>query len=194
MDMRKRSAESFRVVPQTRFGPATTWQSHPRWADWLVVSELESVWPEALAFIRSTIEATPDRYVRNEGAMQALLSNAAADGFVVVDRESVVGFDARRKDALLAPLRETMSALVRDLQAHGHPWAKAEKRFGDELDALAVDSDGRVLVMEVKPGNQTAALGWTTAQVALYHWLFTAWAQQEPARAHAVLTGCWRSA
>jgi hypothetical protein len=82
-----------------------------------------------------------------------------------------------------------MSALVRDLESRGHPWAKADKRFGDELDALAVDSDGRVLVMEVKPGIQTAALGWTTAQVALYHWLFTSWAQQEPYRAREVLTG-----
>jgi hypothetical protein len=121
--------------------------------------------------------------------MQALLSNAASDRFVVVDRESMVAFDVRTKDPFLAPLKEAMSALVRDLDSRGHPWAKADKRFGDELDALAVDSDGRVLVMEVKPGIETAALGWTSAQVARYHWLFTAWARQEPDRAHEVLTG-----
>jgi len=181
--------ESFRVTPQQRFGPAATWQAPPAWTDWLDAAQLEAVWPDVLAFIRSTIEAAPERYVRSEGGMQAFLSNAASDRFVVIDRGSVIGFDARTKDAFLAPLNKAMSALVRDLESRGHPWAKEGKRFGDELDALAVDADGRVLVMEVKPGIETAALGWTPAQVALYYSLFTAWARQEPGLAHDVLKG-----
>jgi hypothetical protein len=189
IDLRGRG-EFFRFDPQRRFGPAAAWQSPPAWTNWLAASELEAVWPEVLAFVRSTIEAAPDRYVRSEGAMQALLSSAAADRFVVVDRESVIGFDhARAKQAFLAPLNELLSVAVGDLESRGHRWAKAGKRFGDELDALVVDADGRVLVMEVKPGIQTAALGWTPAQVALYHSLFSSWARQDPGLAHEVLTG-----
>ena len=183
--------EMFRVVLQPRFGPMATWQTTPpTWATWLVASELEVVWPQVLGFIRATIKAAQDRYVRIEGGMQALLSNAASDRFVMVDRESVIAFDSLvAKNAFLAPLDELLSKVVRDLESRGYGWAKDGKGFGDELDALAVDADGRVLVMEIKPGSATASLGWTPAQVARYHRLFDAWAQQGPGHAREVLKG-----
>jgi hypothetical protein len=181
--------QAFRVVPQMQFGLATTWVRRPPWTEWQVASQLKSLWPDALTYIRSTIDAAPERYVRSEGAMQALLANLVSDRFAVVDRESVVGFDPGVKTQFLAPLSSLLSAVVRDLRSQGYSWATADKRFGDEIDALAVDADGRLLVIEVKPGLNTAGVGWTPAQVARYLWLFTAWAQQDPAHAHAVLTG-----
>ena len=45
---------------------------------------------------------------------------------------------------------------------------------------LAVDHDGRVLVVEVKHGGDTAGRGWTPAQVALSLRLCQRWVQATP--------------
>jgi hypothetical protein len=70
-----------------------------------------------------------------------------------------------------------------------HRWAATPKRFGNELDTLAVDAAGRLLVIEVKPGSPTPALAWTPCQVAVYTRLTRAWVEQDPSYAREVVEG-----
>jgi hypothetical protein len=191
LDLAYASDGRFRVLPQTKFGPGMDWNLAPAWADPLPLDEMARLWPEVIDYAVATIAATPPRYTQKEGGMQAVLSNADADDFAVIDREVVVGFSPRSKDAFLAPTKNALSNLVPDLVSQGEVWAR-ERSFGDELDALAIDSEGRVLVMEVKPGTETTDLGWTPAQVLLYHRLLSSWAEQDAESAPQALDGMLR--
>ena len=188
LDLEHRSDGRLRVRPQTRFGPGREWDSPPEWTDFLPLVDLVRLWPEVIVYAQDTIDAADARYTRSEGGMQAVLSNAGSEGFEVIDREAVIGFDARSKAAFLAPIKRALSDLVPALRAEGETWAR-EGSFGDELDALAIDREGRVLIVEVKPASETTAVGWTPAQVFLYYRLFSAWVEQEPDSAPEVLEG-----
>jgi hypothetical protein len=141
LDLEHRSDGRLRVRPQTRFGPGKEWDAPPPWTEFLPLADLVSLWPEVISYAQATIDAADARYTRSEGGMQAVLSNADSDDFAVIDREAVIGFDARVKDAFLAPIKGALSDLAPDLLDTGEAWAR-ERHFGDELDALAIDSEG----------------------------------------------------
>ena len=152
-------------------------------------SALLGDWHEVLRHIDNTVERAPENY-KNEGRMQAALSKAGSETFVVFDREAVAGFASQAiKDVTLPVLSQPLAAAHAELRERQHKWAVAEKSFGDEVDALAVDASGRLLVIEVKPGAPTPPLAWTPAQVALYLRIFSAWAAQDPDHARRVVAG-----
>lgn len=63
---------------------------------------------------------------------------------------------ADRKAALRRLLENAQRALAVD-----HAWATGHKPPGDKVDALALDTRGRILVVEVKPGSQRSTVVWT---------------------------------
>jgi hypothetical protein len=140
-----------------------------------------------MTYVRAAIDAAPARYVNAEGLMQARLARGGA-GIATIDREVVIAFPGEEaKNAALAPDAVAIEA-ARQTLAATEPWAVADKRLGDELDLLAVDGDGRVLIVEAKHGSDTAGVGWTPAQVARYLRVVQLWAGATPSAAD-VLNG-----
>src|SRR3954451_11238982 len=120
-------------------------------------------------------------------ASKALLGRGTSD-FGAIDREVVINFPSQpAKAAALAGEAAGIHA-AREQLALTRRWAEKEKAFGDELDLLAVDRAGRVLVVEVKHGTDTGGVGWTPAQVALYLRLCQLWVDATP-WAGSVLNG-----
>src|SRR5207302_1685926 len=52
------------------------------------------------------------------------------------------------------------------------------ERLGGELDLLAVDPVGRLLVIEVEPGTSVPGITWAPLQVTFYAELFRKWASE----------------
>jgi hypothetical protein len=151
-------------------------------AAWSVPQSLEwlaAEWAAVMGYVRAAIDAAPARYVNAEGLMQARLARRGA-GIATIDREVVISFPSQEaKNAALAPDAAAIETARRTL-AGTEPWAAADKRFGDELDLLGVDGEGRVLVIEAKHGSDTGGVGWTPAQVARYLRIVELWADATP--------------
>jgi len=112
----------------------------------------------------------------SEVAVQAMLCTRASDLFSVVDRETVIGFPSTADriatyERLQAPLRDAFPTRA------SAPWL-VPKKFGGELDLLAVDPDGRLLAIEVKPGSATAGITWAPLQATFYARLLQSWAEE----------------
>ena len=175
-----------RIDPQTKFGrPAS-----PDWEVWQPREQLELVWPTVLEWVDDVIRSRPGAKVETEGVVQAALTKAEGQGFCVIDRESMPAFATQAlKDAVMDALRARIRPALEHLRDPHARWTERRTPFGNKLDALGVDAEGRVLIIEVKPGSETGTLGWTPIQVAVYAWLFKRWATEDPGFAVRVLQG-----
>lgn len=61
------------------------------------------------------------------------------------------------------------------------------KVFGGKLDLLAVDLDGRLLAIEVKPGSVTAGITWAPLQATFYAQLLRAWSNEVGQKSQHIL-------
>ncbi|HAS08941.1 MAG TPA: hypothetical protein DCS55_00220 [Acidimicrobiaceae bacterium] len=139
--------------------------------DWRLPSTQEAV----VAYVRAAMGAVDDRF-SHEGAIQAMLCTRAADLFSVVDREAVVGFsNTAERDAVYSALQQPLHDAISPDPTR--KWWKP-KKFGGELDVLAVDDAGRLLTIEVKPGSATDGVTWSPLQATFYARLFSAWADE----------------
>jgi len=144
--------------------------------EWESPQPLEALaesWDRVMEYICAAVRVVTDLGRGREGALHAKLAREDHK-FLTIDREAIVSFpgDSRR---LFERERDKVTA-ARDDLANRESWANTTKGFGGKLDLLALDPRGRVLVIEVKDGADTAGVGWTPAQVALYLRLFECWA------------------
>jgi len=187
------------------------------WGKKQPIEEALNIWNEGGAgtdLIEKLVEAgspggQAERYVNpeREGYLQAKVAKETKN-FTVIDRESSTSFGSERskKKALTAARKPVLGAL-KELRATQEPWTaskiikplkplkfgpKKPSGFGDELDALAVDSQGRILAIEVKGGYDTTGVGWTPAQVAVYKRLFEEWIASDPEAARSALTSMFK--
>jgi hypothetical protein len=189
-DVRVDPAGRFALRPQASASVAAAagrlWNES--WAAWQPPDALAEDWPAIERYLREAVAAAHTRYRRREGALQAWLARAPHEDFVVVDREAVIAFPSRQdKSAVLAQQRAPIDAAVAALRAEGHAWAAAPRRFGDEIDALAIDASGRVIVIEAKHAADTRGVTWAPAQVAVHLGLARRWAEQDTVVAADVL-------
>lgn len=161
------------------------------WREWQSLDRLAATMRTIQAHVYAAIEAAPPgRQV--EGRYQAALAKHTEAGFILLDREVMLAFASKsdklgRKDDLRRPLVQAQAALTA-----AYTWAAGMSPPGDKLDALAIDQDGRLLAIEVKPGAQTKGLIWTPIQVAMYVRLLRAWVDADDAKARQVLEGMAR--
>jgi hypothetical protein len=148
-------------------------EPEPPWKFRMPAKEWKGHWSLVEKYLRLQIKAVADRFTL-EGAVQAMLCTDSSDLFSVVDREAVVGFkNDPTKSRICAELQGPLASAfvpVTDVE----PWCKAP-RFGTELDVLAVDDEGRLLVIEVKPGSSVKGITWAPLQVSFYARLFERW-------------------
>lgn len=125
-----------------------------------------------------------DRYYNNkkEGYFQNELSRKFGicgkpnDDFVIIDKEAVIGYkDQQEKNKLYGKIREKYKTLQRDiskLNAKRYGRDLGKKAIGNELDFLALDKHGNLLLIEYKHGTNTSGIYLSPLQIGLYFELF----------------------
>lgn len=118
------------------------------------------------------------RWTGKEGELQAALASFP-DQLELIDRECVLQHsNTDVRDEWIVDACTPAKAAAKQLGR--------TKKFGNELDGLAVDAAGRVLVIEAKDGADGPGVDWTPAQVNVYLRLFRRWVNEADA-AHADL-------
>jgi len=125
-----------------------------------------------------------DRFYNNrkEGYYQIELSRKYGicgepnDEFAIIDKEVVVGYkDKTVKTQLLQPLQEKYKQLQYQLsKADPIRFGKnlEKKGIGNELDFLALDKDGNLLLIEFKDGSSAAGIYLSPLQIGMYYDIF----------------------
>jgi hypothetical protein len=152
------------------------------------LSQFSGSMPTIHAHVSSAIDAAPPG-LQSEGFYQAALAKPNKAAFTLVDRELMFPFaNGASKTQTIEQLRTPLVKVQRALVLK-HRW-KTTKPPGDKLDALAIDRDGRLLAIEVKPGNLLGPAN--LFQVAMYVRLLRAWIDADEALAREVLEGMAR--
>jgi len=126
-----------------------------------------------------------DRYFKNkkEGYYQNELSRkygiwgSANDDFVVIDKEAVIGYaNQKEKDTILGNIQQKYKQIQKDIsilnpERYGKDLGK--KTVGNELDFLALDKEGNILLIEYKHGTNTSGIYLSPLQIGMYYDLFT---------------------
>jgi hypothetical protein len=95
--------------------------------------------------------------------------------------------DHPKSEMLIPALTRELHHAWQTMLTDGHAWAKKPNSSTGKLDGLAVDSTGRLLVIEVKSAAADD-VGTTPVQVAFYLLLLRAWINQDEAKAHDALS------
>ena len=126
-----------------------------------------------------------DRYYKNkkEGYYQSILSrkygicgNKNVD-FVVVDKEAVVGYlNQKEKDTEFHKFQPRYKQLQKDISLkNSKRYGKNndKKSVGNELDFLALDKNGNILLIEYKHGTNTSGIYLSPIQIGMYYDIFS---------------------
>lgn len=146
---------------------------------WLPIDNLAGSWADVEAYLNRLIPRIKERWTGVEGAVQSTLE--VTRSVAVIDREVVLGYknDSTRKSIKGSVTKRYNEALREPPSAEDAPWWKGKHPFGNELDLLCVDGNGRLLLIELKPASATAGIAWSPAQVSVYRDLFLRWVAQE---------------
>lgn len=132
-----------------------------------------------------------DRYYKNkkEGFYQNELSKIFGicghpdSDFVIIDKEAVIGYsDQAEKENLFGSLQQKYKQLQReisDLNPERYGKDLGKKAIGNELDFLALDKDGNILLIEYKHGTNTSGVYLSPLQIGLYNDIFTSFPKSE---------------
>jgi len=118
------------------------------------------------------------RYYDNhkEGFYQNLISRRYGingkedDSLVIVDKEVVIGFiNTNVKKRIIDSIRQKYQPALNELQNRiGFPSKLNEYKFGNEFDFLALDSDGNIILMELKDSSDTQKIYLSPFQISTY--------------------------
>lgn len=132
-----------------------------------------------------------DRYYNNkkEGYFQNELSRKFGicgkenDDFVIIDKEAVIGYkDMQEKDKFYGKIRKCYKELQKGLsQKDAKRFGKDldKKAIGNELDFLALDKQGNLLLIEYKHGTNTSGIYLSSLQIGMYFELFNQLPREE---------------
>jgi len=132
-----------------------------------------------------------DRYYKNkkEGYYQNELSKiygicgSPNTDFVIIDKEAVIGYSNQaEKDNLLGNIQKKYKQLQREIsvlnpERYGKDLGK--KAIGNELDFLALDKNGNILLIEYKHGTNTSGIYLSPLQIGMYNDIFTSFPKNE---------------
>jgi len=132
-----------------------------------------------LAYLPSAIDAAnPKCYSKGtEGYWQNRLCidwgrrALPREKFIIIDRECAIGSDSKEEmDKFYHALHKPYAEIRTRLQTNEPKvFGKVrEKSFGDELDMLALDEQGNLVVIELKYGSNLSGIYWGPLQVLVY--------------------------
>ncbi len=115
-------------------------------------------------------------YFQNELSRQFGICGKSSDDFVIIDKEAIIGYEnMQEKNRLYGKIREEYKTLQRDLsQKDAKRYGKDldKKAIGNELDFLALDKQGNLLLIEYKHGTNTSGIYLSPLQIGMYFELF----------------------
>ena len=106
---------------------------------------------------------------------------------MIIDKEAVVGYlDKKEKAKLFGPFQQKYKIMQRDIsdfnsEKFGQNLEK--KAVGNELDFLAMDKEGNILLIEYKHGTNTSGVYLSPLQIGLYYDIFTGLPKKELSKA-----------
>lgn len=158
------------------------------WSEGAPVTGWSQRWPDVERYLEKIIAFTVTeggKYVKTEGIVQAAVSGYRGDHLrAVIDREVVPSFrDIATKTRIH---RECSDPLVKALTQANLGFGKPPSSFGMETDALAVDQDGRLVAIEIKPGS-VGSLAWVPAQATMYARVLQRWVDLDKDRWKSVI-------
>jgi hypothetical protein len=102
-------------------------------------------------------------------------------------RKLVIGYsDQAEKDRIFAPIQKRYKILQSILSnTDGNKFGKDlnKKSIGNELDFLALDKQGNLLIIEFKHGSSTSGIYLSPIQIGLYYDIFTSYPKVDLERA-----------
>jgi hypothetical protein len=125
-----------------------------------------------------------DRYYKNkkEGYYQNILSREYGicgdknDDFVIVDKEAVVGYlSQKEKNTEFHKFQPKYKQLQKDISLENskrYGKNNGKKSVGNELDFLALDKNGNILLIEFKHGTNTSGIYLSPIQIGMYYDIF----------------------
>ena len=132
-----------------------------------------------------------DRYYNNkkEGYYQNILSRRYGmcgekdDDFVIIDKEAVIGYlNKKEKDTEFLKFQPKYKQLQKDISLkNSKRYGKnnEKKSVGNELDFLALDKNGNILLIEYKHGTNTSGIYLSPIQIGMYFDIFTNFPRKE---------------
>lgn len=103
--------------------------------------------------------------------------------FVIIDKEAVIGYtDTTEKNKVFGQIQGKYKSLQKEIslfdsKEYGKNLEK--KAIGNELDFLALDREGNILLIEYKHGTNTSGIYLSPLQIGLYYDLFTKFPKEE---------------
>jgi len=132
-----------------------------------------------------------DKFYNNkkEGYYQNILSRTYGicsdknSDFVIIDKEAVVGYkDQAEKDLLFGSIQVKYKQL-QELISKNNPKRYGQnlqkKAIGNELDFLALDKDGNILLIEYKHWDNPSGIYLSPLQIGLYYDIFTSFPRDQ---------------
>lgn len=159
-----------------RLSAHPTWSKSPlygfssQWRSWQDPAAVAVAWPSIELYLERVIPFAVRGHGMTEGSVQSIASKSKSTDWAILDREVTPSFkDTKTKAAALDRCRRPINAALLRAGVIG-----SAKSFGAECDLLAVDADGRLLAVEVKPIGGSIQL--VPAQAAMYarvlqHWI-----------------------
>lgn len=132
-----------------------------------------------------------DRYYNNrkEGYFQNELSRKYGicgdpeDNFAIIDKEAVIGHEnIQEKNDIYGRIRSEYKDYQKGLsQFNAKRFGKNldKKPIGNEVDFLALDRDGNLLLIEYKHGTNTSGIYLSPLQIGMYYDLFSMFPRKE---------------
>jgi hypothetical protein len=177
LDLRHHSTRGFRLdAHPTYCVPKFGWD--PAWSNWADARLLSASMPAIEDYLERVVPSIGPRYLR-EGAVQSAISGFSSTNMVVIDREATVRFSSQKERVAVTSRLAAPLLRATDRSNGAAWWSSRPPTLGTECDALAVDIDGRLLAIEVKPPNATGTIAWSPLQVRQYASLFSEWASTE---------------
>ena len=127
---------------------------------------------------------------KKEGYFQNLLSRRygicgeADDEFVILDKEAVVGYENQAEKnqefGKFQKVYKNFQRLISEEDPIRYGKNIEIKAIGNELDFLALDKDGNILLIEYKHGTNTSGIYLSPLQIGLYYDIFTDFRNNNP--------------
>lgn len=166
-------SKGFRLKAHPTYKKAGTWNA--RWDNYVRWGLSRNDWREVEHYLERVIPVVGDRFL-NEGAVQSALSAFQSRRLTVIDREAAVSFSTEsEKGRVTKELAQPILDAIEPTPGDPDWWNGRPKSLGGECDALAVDADGHLLVIDIKPSN-AATIPWAPVQLRHYRDLFARWA------------------
>lgn len=148
-------------------------------ADWSTPrteGELAEIWPEVELYLDRIIPKAALTHGNKEGAVQAAVASYRTAQRVVLDREVTPSF--RDTDYKKTFMKECQTPILEALHAADLGFSGVPKSLGNECDALALDTEGRVLAVEIKPLD-AGTIAWVVAQATMYARILQKWIDED---------------